>query len=286
MRTAPAVIAACGMLAHAAVAGQSQQFRARVDAVAVYPLVTGADGRIITDLARDEFIVFDNGQLAEIPVFSSDEQPITAALMLDMSASMEDRLTRVRAAAARLIDAIGTADRLRIGTFGSEIALSPWLTADKAVLTRVLREELWPGGSTPLWAAIDAGMRSLAGEAGRRTIVAVTDGLDTTSATQAAIAERAIGGLFMLYAIGIEGKGLSPKLVNLIAETGGGHFNLRREDDLGAAFTRLATELRRQYLVGFTPVSLDDRVHTLEVRVTRPGATVRAPRQFLASRKK
>lgn len=264
----------------------NQVFRARVDTVAVYPLVSAPDGRISTDLTRDDFVVLDNGKPAAIEVFSSDEQPITAALMLDMSASMDDRLVRVRDAATRLVNAIGPLDRLRIGTFGYEISVSPWLTADKQVLGRILREELWPGGSTPLWNALGAGMRSLAGETGRRTVVAVTDGIDTTGGSQAAIAARATNELFMIYGVGMEGKGLSPALVNLIAQTGGGYFSLTRTDDLGAAFAQLALELRHQYLVGFVPNGLDEKIHTLAVQVKRPGFNVRAPTQFLASRSK
>ena len=264
----------------------NQVFRARVDTVAVYPLVSAPDGRLSTDLSRNDFVVLDNGKPAAIEVFSSDEQPITAALMLDMSASMDDRLVRVRDAASRLVDAIGPVDRLRIGTFGSEISLSPWLTGDKQLLARILREELWPGGSTPLWNAIGAGMKSLARETGRRTIVVVTDGVDTTGGTQLSVATRATNELFMLYGVGMEGKGLSPALVNLIAQTGGGYFSLTRKDDLGAAFARLALELRHQYLVGFVPNELDEKVHTLSVQVTRPGFSVRAPSQFLASRAK
>ena len=264
----------------------NQVFRARVDTVAVYPLVSAPDGRLSTDLTRTDFVVLDNGKPAAIEVFSSDEQPITAALMLDMSASMDDRLVRVRDAASRLVDAIGPLDRLRIGTFGAEISLSPWLTGDKQLLARILREELWPGGTTPLWSAIGAGMKSLARETGRRTIVAVTDGVDTTGGTQVSVATRATNELFMIYGVGMEGKGLSPALVKLIAETGGGYFSLARKDDLGAAFARLALELRHQYLVGFVPNELDEKVHTLSVQVTRPGFTVRAPQQFLASRAK
>jgi VWFA-related protein len=269
-------------LAVAGPVGQDPRFGTTVHTVAVYPLVSGPDGRLVTDLERDDFIVIDNGQPAEIPVFSSDTQPMTAALMLDMSASMEDGLTRVRNAALGLVHALAPADRLRIGTFGAETTLSPWLTGDQAILSRVLREELWPGGTTPLWNALDAGMRSLDQETGRRTVVVVTDGVDTSTSTQDAVASRAIAGLFMLYAIGLEGKGLSPRLIGLIAQTGGGHFDLRRQDDLAAAFARLNSELRHQYLVGFTPVVLDGQRHTLEVRVRRPGLTVRAPTQFVA----
>lgn len=273
---AATAIAAQGVLA------QNPAFRARVDAVSVYPLVIGDDGRFVTDLTREDFTILDNGQPVPVEVFSSDTQPITAALLLDMSASMESHLVRVRAAALQFVEVIGPADRLRIGSISSEIAVSPWLTSDKAILARILREELWPGGSTPLWNALDAGMRSLADEGGRRTVVVVTDGMDTSTATQTKVIDRAIAGLYMIYAVGVEGRGLSAKLVSLIEQTGGGHFNLRRQDDLGAAFARLAMELRQQYLVGFTPAVLDGRPHTLEVRVNRPGVTVKAPTQFVA----
>ena len=265
-----------------ALAAQEARFRTTAHTVAVYPLVSGADGRIVTDVAQSEFSVLDNGQPVDISVFSTDSQPVTAVLMLDMSASMEDRLVRVRDAATGFVDAIAPTDRLRIGSFGSEIAVSPLLTGDKAVLTRILREELWPGGSTPLWHALDAGMRSLATEPGRRTIVVVTDGVDTSSATDDVVAQQAVNGMFMVYAIGLEGKGLSVKLTDVISKTGGGHFNLRRQDDLATAFARLAAELRHQYLIGFTPTALDGRMHTLEVRVNRPGHRVQAPKQFIA----
>lgn len=117
---------------------------------------------------------------------------------------------------------------------------------------------------------------------GRRPIVLVTDGIDTSSAAQAPVAARAIREQFMIYGIGLEGKGLSTRLVDLIGQTGGGHFDLKRSDDLGAAFLRLADELHHQYLIGFTPLAFDGQTHSLEVRVKREGFRVRAPTQFVA----
>jgi len=270
------------VLAAGTLAAQNQAFRTSVHTVPIYPLVSGADGRLVTNLTRDDFVVLDNGRPAEVSVFSSETQPITAVLLLDMSSSMDDHLTRVRDSALSFVKAIGPQDRVRIGTFGSEVALSPLLTGDKTALARILREELWPGGSTPLWTALDAGMKSLTNEGGRRIVVVVTDGVDTSTASQTTVIDRAVGGLFMIYGIGLEGRGLGPRMVDLIAKTGGGHFILARTDDLGAAFDRLTSELRHQYLVGFTPSPLDGLVHQLEVRTKRPGLTVQAPRQFVA----
>ena len=286
MSRAPLILVLASLVLGPVAGAQERTFRASVHTVPLYPLVLGADGRLVTNLTRDDFIVLDNGKPAEITVFSSETQPMTAALLLDMSSSMDDHLARVRESALSFVKAIGPTDRVRIGTFGSEIALSPLLTSDKAVLARILREELWPGGSTPLWTALDASMKSLAGEAGRRTLVVVTDGVDTSTASQTAVTDRAIAGLFMVYGIGLEGRGLGQRMVDLIAKTGGGYFNLKRADDLGIAFEQLTAELRHQYLVGFTPSPLDGKAHELEVRTKRPGLTVRAPRQFVAGTEK
>jgi Ca-activated chloride channel family protein len=265
---------------------QNPVFRGTVDTVAIYPLVSTNTGQLVTDLKPEDFTVLDNGQPAAITVFSSVTQPITAVLLLDMSDSMDDNVVRVREAAGRLVDALEPTDRLRIGTFGAEIVMSPILTSDKRLLHRVLREELWPGGSTRLWQALDAAMQSLANETGRRTIVALTDGIDTTSATQTAVTQRAVNGLFMVYAVSLEGKGLSTRLTSLITSSGGAIFQLKQRDDLDRAVARVATELRHQYMLGFTPNVLDGKPHTLEVRVNRPGFAVRAPLQFVAAQRR
>jgi Ca-activated chloride channel family protein len=286
MRLITLACCAAAMLVASSAADQTQTFRSRIDMVVVYPLVSGPDGRLVTDLRAEDFTVVDNGAPAQIDTFSSDRQPITAALLLDMSASMEDRWTGVRDSALKFVDALEPIDRLRIGSFGAEVAMSPHLTNDKKVLARVLSEELWPGSSTPLWRAIGAGMQSLAAETGRRTIAVVTDGLDTSNASHFAVVDRAIKEQFMLYAVGFEGKGLGPRLVDLIGQTGGGYFDLKRKDDLGVAFLRVAEELRHQYLIGFTPASLDGRTHSLQVRVNKPGFRARAPLQFVAPLRK
>ena len=79
--------------------------------------------------------------------------------MLDMSGSMFSRF--IRAADLRRCRSSTRSlpqDRAQIGTFGEEIAISPHLTGDKEMLRRVLRNELWPMGGTPIWNALDAAM--------------------------------------------------------------------------------------------------------------------------------
>jgi Ca-activated chloride channel family protein len=199
----------------------------------------------------------------------------------------------VRDSTLKFIDALLPEDRARICTFGDEIAISPILTGDKSILTRIAREELWPGGATPLWGAMYAAMESLAKEPGRRVVLVLTDGINDGSLPGrkkdfGEVRDRAIKEGFMLYAVYMQGyqqdDGAKRKFLTLIDDTGGGHFQMGPEDDLQSTFVRIADELRRQYLIGFTPGPPDGREHKLEVKVNGAGLTVRARTSYVAVR--
>lgn len=74
-----------------------------------------------------------------------------------------------------------------------------------------------------------------------------------------------------------------PGLAKLAAESGGGYFELKDTADLASTFARVADELHRQYALGFTPEKADGKVHKIEVRVDRPGTSVRARKSYVAS---
>jgi VWFA-related protein len=303
------------------VPGTAQQavFRGGARTVPVYATVRDAQGRLVPGLTRADFRITDDGRPAAITTFSNDVLPASIALLLDMSTSMIGEHARVRDAALHFVNALLPDDRVRVGTFGDEIALSPWLTSNKAVLSRILQEEVWPGGDTPLWSAMRAAMTSLAEETSRRVVVTLTDGIDTgcprmigaadsgaphvvPAAFPAAqqplgttriasspcakfddVEKLAVEGEFMLYAIGMEGPGLGGGVIKLTDETGGGRFELKRNEDLVAAFKAVLDELHHQYALGFTPVALDGRTHQLDVRLVRPGLTARARKSYLAA---
>jgi Ca-activated chloride channel family protein len=313
----------CGALALYAfpLAAQDPVFRGGVRTVPVYATVRDEAGRLVAGLTRDDFQVIDDGKPAVITTFSDDELPASISLMLDMSVSMLGEHARVRDSGLQFVDALHATDRVRIGTFGDEIAISPWITSDKAVLSRILREEVWPGGETPLWSAMRAGMRSLSDESNRRVVVVLSDGIDTgcprmigadgsavnivrvsqltlpqvqgervlTPSDQASrcasladVQKVALEGEFMVYAFGMEGPGMTPGLIRMADDTGGGRFELRRNADLTEAFKAVLDELHHQYALGFTPVALDGRTHLLEVRLVRRGLTARARKSYLA----
>ena len=290
----------------ARVQNHNPTFRGGVRTVAVYATVQERGGRLVPDLTREDFEILDNGRPVQLTVFSNEPLPITVALMLDMSNSMVDEFTQVREAARHFVDLLGPADRARIGSFGDELALSPHLTGDKRLLVRVLEEELWPGGGTPLWSALYAAMGSLASEPGRRVVLTLTDGDDACflrirprpkvisdrpielrpgyvnyCSTFERVRARAVRQEFMLYAIGMPD--LSDDMQVLSVNTGGGFFTLGRHANLRESFARVVEELRHQYGLGFSPPVLDGATHTLEVRVRRPGLTARARKSYIAS---
>jgi hypothetical protein len=109
------------------------------------------------------------------------------------------------------------------------------------------------------------------------------------------VVERAQTEDFMVYAIGMASRGEGrwsggfgaepdPGLRILAAESGGGYFEITENTALGPAFARVADELHRQYLLGFIVPEQDGRPHLVDVRVNRPGVTVRARRSYLAPR--
>ena len=269
-----------------AVSARQAAFRSAVHTVAIYATVRDPVGRLNTNLDASAFRILDNGRPVDISIFSNEVQPFTAVILLDMSGSMLARVLVVRESTKRFIDAMSDRDRARIGSFGAEVAISPILTSDKAVLMRVLSDEMWPGGFTPLWRATLAAMASLDGESGRRVILVLSDGRDTDSGRNHSspdeVKKKAVRDACMVYAIGIEGPGFANDLADVAEETGGGHFELMSDADIGSSFTHVAEELRHQYLLGFSPIVLDGKVHKLDVQVTGKDLKVRAAKSYVA----
>src|SRR5205814_1825408 len=136
--TAVAVAIAC-----ACVAAQEPTFRGAVRTVAVYATVTGADGRLVPDLPRDSFSIFDSGRRQDLTLFANDVQPITVVILLDRSGSMKSNFTLVQQAAERFVDVMLPADKARIGSFSNRIQIDPRdFTSSHEELLTILRTEL------------------------------------------------------------------------------------------------------------------------------------------------
>jgi Ca-activated chloride channel family protein len=286
-------------------AQQQPTFRSGARTVAVYATVTDRDGRLVPDLTKEDFEVKDNGKMQPIAVFSNDIQPITVVMMLDRSGSMRGNFRLVEAAGEAFVRALLPDDKARIGSFAENIQIDPEsFTNDKQELVKILRTKLQEQGPTPLWNSVDASIASLKTQDGRKVVLVFTDGADNpgnfkfNNLSFMDISRRAQQADVMVYAIGLESSGPpriggggfggfggnrpDPGLPAIAEETGGGYFELTRAEDLAATFARVADELHRQYLIGFEPVKLDDKMHKLEVRVKKPGMKVRARKEYQA----
>jgi Ca-activated chloride channel homolog len=266
---------------------QNPTFRAGIDTVSVSATVRNRDGRLVTNLTRDAFEILDDGRVVPVELFSRASRPIAVALMLDMSGSMISRFLRMRELASAFVDALGPDDVACIGTFGTEIWTSPHVTGDKATLKRVLRDELWPGGGTPLWFAIEAGMQAIISRQSRRVVLVMTDGAPGGYAGDRDAAQRSMfRGAFMVYGVALSTAGIASPLRDLAEDTGGGVAAFTSGDDPALGMTAIATELRHEYWLGFTPTANDGKTHSLKVRmkdrrlIAHAPSTYDAPRRF------
>jgi Ca-activated chloride channel family protein len=268
-----------------------QPFRSGIETVPVYATVIDAAGRLVPDLEQKDFDVFDNDKRQDITLFKSDTQPITVVVMLDTSGSMTMNLERLKDAAESFVLRLLPDDKARIGNFDDKIIISPAFTHDRDELVRFLHEDIQYGNGTRLWDAVDTAMTALSHEQGRRVVLVFTDGDDTTSKRSSldSVLKRAQLEDFMIYAIGFRSQFLGTTtrpdkgLRKLAEETGGGYFELSKALDLNSTFTRVADELHRQYVIGFSPATLDGKVHKLDLRILRPGMTARSRKTYVAA---
>jgi Ca-activated chloride channel family protein len=301
----------------AAALDQEQAFRTSSQTVAIYATVRDAEGRLVPNLTRDDFEVFDNGKRQALTVFESSVQPISVVMLLDRSASMRMNFRLVEVAAGEFVKTLLPEDKARIGSFATRIQLDPRdFTSDRGELLTILRSELQPAGPTPLWNAVSVAVTALRHQENRRVILVFTDGVDSPMGGRTVgfsdAARSAQADNVMVYAIGLAherfvrgggfgagtvragpGVGRKPERViekpdsglpRIAADTGGGYFELTRGVDLPSAFGKVGDELHRQYALGFQPSKLDGKTHRLEVKVKREGLTVRARRSYYAQK--
>ena len=293
------VVLLCGVLGlvfSAVVLPEAQQrptFRSSQTVVPVFVTVTDSQQRLVTDLLREDFEVYDNDKLQEIAVFENRPQPINVVVLLDTSYSMEMNLPLVRRATEQFFLRLFPGDKAKLGAFNDKVQLMPQFTESRDLLISELRH-LDFGNATHLWDALAEGTEHLRGIDGRRVLLTFTDGQDVNSrASLDDVLDRARADEIMAYAIGLEADFVSGGtrvrskpdggLRKLAEETGGGYFQLEKTADLGATFTRVAVELHSQYLLGFAPATLDNKSHKLTVKVKKSGLTPRARKTYIAA---
>jgi Ca-activated chloride channel family protein len=273
---------------------QQTTFKGGTRLVPVMTTVTDGGRRLVPNLQRTDFTILDNGKPQQIELFQNEVTPFTVVVMLDTSASMTASLDLLKAASEQFLMRMLPQDKGQVGAFNDKIQLSGQFTNDRDDLIGALGD-LQFGNPTRLYDAIDVSMAELEPVDGRKVVLVFTDGDDTASkAGRRSVQKRAQREEVMVYAIGLESKFFNGARVvrsrpdrglrKLAEETGGGYFELKKTDDLGPTFTRVAQELHSQYTLGFTPTVLDGKEHKLEVKMTKPGYKARARKSYIASK--
>lgn len=279
------------------IAGRAQEpttFKVGTRVVPVIATVTDADRRLVPGLEQADFTLLDNGKPQEITFFQNEVTPFTVVVMLDTSASMTANLDLLNRATEQFLMRMLPADKGQVGAFNDKIQFSGAFTNDRDDLIGALRD-LQFGNPTRLYDAIWESMATLEPVTGRKVVLVFTDGDDTSSRRGLGdVLKRATADEVMVYAIGLEAEFFNGRqrvrtqpdrgLKKLADETGGGYFELKKTDDLGPTFSRVAQELHSQYTLGFSPAVLDGKEHKLELRLKKPGFTARARKSYIASK--
>jgi Ca-activated chloride channel family protein len=257
----------------------ARQFTSSVSLVEVYATVTDKNGEPVTGLTSTAFDVFEEGQRQEVTVFTAGEMGLSVAVALDRSFSMAgERLTAMSRASEQFLLALRPADRAMLVGIGSQVEVLAPLATDRTAGLRALAT-LDSFGSTSLHDAIIRALDEIQPATGRRALVLLSDGIDRYSRASASdVLDRARRGDVLVHPIAV-GKERPPLFAELASATGGRSVPVTDLKRLPDTLKSIATELRSQYLLGYTPsraLSSKPEWRGLRVVVRRPDVTVRA----------
>ena len=273
---------------------QQPQFRASTRVVPVWATVRDNAGAFQLDLTKDDFEVRDNGKLQTITQFTREAQPLSVVVVIDGSSSMMPVFDAVLDGVNQFVIRLMPGDEGRIASFADQTRMSPAFTTNRDQLLDYLRDQfnIRMANETRLWDALGDAMLAVGQRKNRRVVVVFTDGDDTgSSSTEATVASLASNRDTIIYAVAMWGRDPrsnersrpNPRIEQLATQTGGGFYELHEHDDMNATFTGIAEELHNQYVLGFSPATLDGKEHKLEVKVTRQNMLVRARRSYVAT---
>src|SRR5688572_31306376 len=109
---------------------QRPQFRSTIDVVSLNVTVVNGSNHYVTDLQQEDFGIFEDGVKQEVTFFTRRPQPIALSLLLDSSASMEDKLPILQQAAANFVKRLKPGDLAQVIDFDSRVAIRQAFTSE------------------------------------------------------------------------------------------------------------------------------------------------------------
>lgn len=261
-----------------------------VRAVEVWATVVDRAGRPVRGLVENDFELAEDGRPQRLLRFAeSADQPFHAVLMIDTSASMEERIDGIRKAGFALFDdGLGAGDRAAIVTFSNQPRVAVPFTGEAGRVAGALAS-IKPEQSTALWDSVVFSLQYLAGIQGPRALVVLSDGRDqrsTHSYDNVVELARRSGVTIYTFAYSTRSPAALTALVRLrrlAEETGGRHTTVADDAELAAGFRAIAEELRSRYLLVYQAPEGGPRgaFRTIDLRLRRPDLEARAMRGYL-----
>jgi Ca-activated chloride channel homolog len=232
-----------------------------VDEVLLSCAVVDDKGRLVTDLTRGDFHVWEDGVPQTTTSFLHQDQPVSLGILVDNSGSMIDKRAAVNAAALNLLRASNPQDSTFIVNFSDRAFLDQGFTSNLDALNRGL-SHFDSRGTTALYDAVAASADELAnhGKLPKQVLLVITDGADNASRIDLVQAIRRVQNLGgpVVYTIGLlfgddkdESDRARTALEQLSAETGGIAYFPHSLNDVNAIAVEVARDIRDQYTIGY-----------------------------------
>jgi Ca-activated chloride channel family protein len=229
--------------------------------------VTDPRNRYVTDLGARDFAVYEDGIKQELSLFTNENLPISLALMIDSSASMDEKMPAAQTAAIRFIKTLRPEDNAQVVQFNDRATVLQDFTSDQEQLEAAIRRT-HAAGPTALHNALYIALKDLTrlkkrDEMRRLAVVLLTDGEDTASLiTDEQVIDLAKKTEINIYAISLRPNRPQDRermsfsqaahlLTVLTRETGGQVHFPNSLSELDSVYDRIAEELRTQYSLGY-----------------------------------
>jgi len=287
----PVSIVALALSAATALSAQ-QRIRSGVELVELNVTVTDAAGKYAPGLAEDDFEVYEDGAKQKLTFFSATQQPISLAILLDTSASMEERMGIAQEAAIGFTRQLHKDDQAEVIDFDSQVRVLSPFTSDGASLEKAIKATT-ANGSTSLYNAVYIALKDLkkvkaanSAEIRRQAIVLLSDGDDTSSLIEFdQVLDLAKRSETVIYCIGLrqgeiarrEFKEAEFVLKQLSNETGGRAYFPTDARDLAKIYQTIWDELSSQYTMAYSSGNpkRDGAWRRVQVRLTKQGLLAR-----------
>lgn len=300
--------------------GDDEIVRVETNLVSLTASVRDRDGKFITDLRQEDFIVTENGVRQQLSHFAPVEQPFSVVLLLDTSGSTQFRLRDIQDSAIAFIEQLRPHDRVIPLTFDNEVVtLLPDWASDRDVLRRAIlsartgiknapsRTVRVKGYDAPvtllyirtrLYEAVHRAAELLAPVKGRKAIILLTDGFDTGSSSvtfKSTMREaEELGAL--IYPVQYcdceirdardrwSAKWVANDYLESLADKSGGRFYRAKDmKKIREAFASIAEELRHTYSLGYYPKTDAKQARAarhVKIKVNRPKLIVREGKTY------